>query len=113
MRNKHIDIRHHCLSDMVEDKDMGIKYIVSEENPTDIMMKKYSEANYVKHTKRITEGEILELALTGRDNFKNNGVWDGLIDCDSTEYYSHALADAPNKEIRNNWILVTRYKNGE
>ena len=55
MRNKHIDIHHHCLSDMVEDKYMVIKYIVSKENPTDIMMKKYSGANYVKHTKRITE----------------------------------------------------------
>ena len=55
----------------------------------------------------------MELALTGRDNFKNNGVLDGVIDCDSTEYSSHTLADAVNKEIRNDWIMVTRDKNGE
>ena len=30
MRTKHIDIRHHFLSDMFEDKDMYIEYIRSK-----------------------------------------------------------------------------------
>ena len=37
MRTKHIDICHHFLRDMVEDKDIDIKYIQREENPAYIM----------------------------------------------------------------------------
>ena len=37
---------------------------------------------------------------------KNNGVLDGVMDCD-------ALADAVNKENRNDLILVTRSRNGK
>ena len=60
-----------------------------------------SKACYVKHMKSITKGEIWELVETLRENVKNNGVLDGVIDIDSTEEYSHALADAMNKENRN------------
>ena len=37
MRTKHIDICHHILRDVVEDKDIDIKYIQREENPAYIM----------------------------------------------------------------------------
>ena len=40
---KHIDIHHHFLRDMVEDKDIDIQYIWSEDNPADIMAKKTSD----------------------------------------------------------------------
>ena len=66
MRTKHIYIRHHFLRDMVEEKDMDIKYIRIEENPVDITTRNCSEADYVKHTKRITEGELQEPVETGR-----------------------------------------------
>ena len=46
------------MRDMVEDKDIYIEYIRSEEKPVDIMTKDFSEADYFKHTKRITEGEL-------------------------------------------------------
>ena len=65
MRTKHIDICHHFLREMVEDKDMDIKYIRSEEKPADIMTNDFSEANYVKHMKRIMERELWELVKTG------------------------------------------------
>ena len=81
---------------MVEDKDMDIKYIGGKENPANITTKNVSEDDYVKHTKRITEGEIWEFVETGRENFKNNGVLDGVMYCYSTEYSYHALADAVN-----------------
>ena len=51
---KHIDICHHFMRDMMEYKDIDIKYIRSEENPADIMTKNTSEAYFVKHIKRIT-----------------------------------------------------------
>ena len=76
MRTKHIDIRHHFLRDMVDDKDIDIKYIRIEENPADIMMKNCSEADYVKHMKRIKDGEICGIVETGRGNLKNIGVMD-------------------------------------
>ena len=56
LHTKHIDIPHNFLRDMVEDKDLYIQYIRSEDNPEDIMTKNTLEAYFVKHTKRITEG---------------------------------------------------------
>ena len=61
MRTKHIDIRHHFLKDVVEYKDMDIKYIGIKENPEYIMMNNCSEDYYVKHTKRIAEGELWDI----------------------------------------------------
>ena len=40
---------------MVEEKDIGIQYIRSEENPDDIMLKNTSEADFARHMIRITE----------------------------------------------------------
>ena len=54
MRTNHIDIRHHFLRDMVEDKNMNIKYIRSK-IPADIMIMNFPEADYINHMKRITE----------------------------------------------------------
>ena len=54
MRTKNIDIRHHFLRDMAENKDIYFKYIWSEDNPADIMTKNTFEAYFVKNTKRIT-----------------------------------------------------------
>ena len=48
MCTKHIDIRHHFMRDMVEDKDMDINYIRSKQNPADIMMNNFSDSDYVK-----------------------------------------------------------------
>ena len=78
-----IDICHHFMRYMVEEKYMEIKYIRSKENPADIMTKNFSETDYVKHTKRITEGELWDLMETGRENVKNNGVLDGSMDLES------------------------------
>ena len=50
-----------------------------------------SEADFVRHKKRITEGELWELVDTGRENVKKTGVTDDVITCDKTEYSSHIL----------------------
>ena len=55
---KHIDIRHNFLRDMVEDKDIDIQYIRSEEKLADIMTKNTPEAYFAIQMKRITEGEL-------------------------------------------------------
>ena len=43
--------------------------------------------------KSITEGELWEIVETGRKNVNNIIIMDGIMDCESTEYSSHALAD--------------------
>ena len=49
IRTKHIDICHHFLHDMVEDKDIDIHYIRSEYKPEDIMKKNTSETDFARH----------------------------------------------------------------
>ena len=55
---KYIDIRHHFRREMVKKKDIDIQYIWSEDNPADIMTKNTPEADFARHTKRVTEGEL-------------------------------------------------------
>ena len=50
---------------------------------------------------------------TVRDNVKNNGVLNGVIDRDLTGYFIHARADVVNEGNRNEWILVTISRNGK
>ena len=84
MHTKHIDIRNHFMRYMVKDKDMDIIYNRIKEKPVDITTKIFFEADHAKHANRITEGEIWELVETGRENIKNNGVFDGVVDFDLT-----------------------------
>ena len=64
--SKHIDIHRRFLRDMVEEKDIGIQCIRSEENPAYIMTKNTLEAGFVRHMRRITEGKLWEIVDTGR-----------------------------------------------
>ena len=107
MHTKHIGICHYFLRGLVEYKYMGINYIRTEENPADIMTKNFSESDYVKQTMRITEVELWELVETVRDHVKNNRALYGVMDFDSTEYWSHTLAEVANGGNRNEYILVT------
>ena len=93
---------------MVEDKDIDVQYIRSEDNPADIMTKNTSETDFTRHMKRITEGELWELVDTRRENVKNTRVTDDVITCDKTEYSSHALAEVVDGKHKNDWILITR-----
>ena len=58
------------------------------------MTKNTSEADFVRHMERITEGELWELMDTGRENVKKTGVTDNIITCDKNEYSSPALSVA-------------------
>ena len=57
------------------------------------MTKNTSEADFARHTIRITEGELWELVDTGREDVKKTGVTDYVIPRDNTEYSSHPLAE--------------------
>ena len=98
---KHIDICHHFLRYMLEEKGIDIQYIWSEENPADVMTENTSEEDFERHIKMITEEELWELVGTGRENVKKTGVMDDVITCDKTEYSSHTLAEVVDGENRN------------
>ena len=108
---RHIDICHHFLQDMVEERDIDIQYIWSKDNSAEIMTKNSSEAYFASHMRNITEGEIWELVDTGRYNFKKTGFTNDVITRDKTEYSSHALTEVVDGKNRNEWVLIKRYRN--
>ena len=55
MHTKYIDICHHFLRDVVEERDMAIKYIRSKKKPSGIMTNNGFEADHATHMKIITE----------------------------------------------------------
>ena len=100
IHTNHIDIRHHCLQGMVEEKYIDIQYIRSEENPDDGMTQNTSKAGSERHIRRIAEGDLWEFVDTGRETFNKTGFTDDVINLDKNENSSHTLAlvvDGTNK----------------
>ena len=64
-------------------------------------MNNCSEADFLKHMKRITEREPWDIEETGRQNVNITRVTDDFIKLDKTEYSSHALAEVVDGENRN------------
>ena len=85
----------------MEDRDVDIQYIRSEDNLEEIMKNNASEADFVKHMNRITEGELWEILDAGRENVKNSRVTNDVINRDKTKYSSHVLAEVVDLEHRN------------
>ena len=57
------------------------------------MKNNFPEADFVKHMKRITEGELWEIVETRRENIKIIRVTYDVIKCDKNEYSSHTLSE--------------------
>ena len=55
------------------------------------MTKNTSAADFAKHMKSITDIELWELVVTGREMANNTGAADDVITRDKNEYCSHAL----------------------
>ena len=85
----------------MEEKDIDIKYIRSEDNPSEIITKTTSEAYSARHMKSITERELWEIVDTGRGYVNTKGVMDDVITHEKTEYSSHSIAEVVD-EINNN-----------
>ena len=113
IHTKNIYIIYHFLRDMVEEKDIDIQYIRSEDNPVDIMTKNTLEADFPRHMRRITEGELWELVDTGRGDIKKTGFTYGVITFDKTEYSNHAFAEVVNRINRNEEVLGTGSSTGK
>ena len=109
---KHIDIRYHFLWEILEDKDIDINYIQSEDNPEYIRENNTQKECLSTHKIGITDGEILELVDTGRENVKKTGVTDDLITYYKIEYSSHALAEVVDGKHKDNCILIMRSRTG-
>jgi hypothetical protein len=55
-RTKHIDIRHHYMRNLMEDKRIEVRFIRSEENAADIETKNTDGKTFEKHTASIRNG---------------------------------------------------------
>jgi hypothetical protein len=55
-RTKHIDIRTRFITDLVENKEITLKHVRSEENPADAASKNCKEATHAKHAETIYNG---------------------------------------------------------
>ena len=64
------------------------------------MTKNTLEADFARHMRRITEGELWEIVDTGRENVKKTGVTDNIITREKTECSSHALAEVVDDKYR-------------
>jgi hypothetical protein len=67
-RTKHIDIKWHHIMDMIQDGDLIVAYIRSEDNPADIMTKNVKEALYVKHAVAIKNGVLVVVGHRNRED---------------------------------------------
>ena len=77
------------------------------------MMKNCSEADYMKHVKRITEGELWGIVETRKENVKNIWFADEIMERDKTGYSIHTIAEVVGGENIKDWILVTRSRIGK
>lgn len=57
-RTKHIDVRHHFIRSMIENKVLDVKFVKSRSNASDIMTKNVVEELFLKHEKSINGGMI-------------------------------------------------------
>ena len=44
---------------------------------------------------------------------KKTGVTDDIITLEKAEYYSHTLSEVVDGKNRNEWVLITRSRNGK
>jgi hypothetical protein len=57
-RTKHIDIRQHFLSNLVEDKLLEVRFVKSENNSSDITTKNTPQDLHDKHTTKLKQGRL-------------------------------------------------------
>ena len=61
LRTKHIDIRHHFLHDHVQNSDISLKFVDTNNQLTDIFTKPLNEErlNFIKHDIGMIDGSSL------------------------------------------------------
>jgi len=57
-RTKHIDVRHHYMRDLIDNKRLDIRFIRSEDNSSDICTKNTPREIHEKHTIKIKTGTL-------------------------------------------------------
>jgi hypothetical protein len=57
-RTKHIDIRHHYLRDLMDEKRLDVRFVRSEDNPSDIATKNTDIKTYDKHAADVRNGTM-------------------------------------------------------
>lgn len=62
-RTKHIDVSHHFVHDIIQEGDIQVRYIRSEDNPSDIETKNTREATFIKHAENMKKAKSLSSTL--------------------------------------------------
>jgi len=57
-RTKHIDVRHHYMRNLLEDKRLEIRFVRSEDNSSDICTKNTPKDIHDKHALKIKDGKL-------------------------------------------------------
>jgi hypothetical protein len=57
-RTKHIDIRHHYMRDLLDEKRLDIRFQRSENNSSDIMTKNTTKEIHDRHTTKLRNGTL-------------------------------------------------------
>ena len=57
-RTKHIDVQHHFIRSMIENRVVDMKFVQSKNNTSDVMTKNLAEDLFLKHKKSINGGMI-------------------------------------------------------
>lgn len=71
-RTKHIDIRYRFISEETENKRLVVRYIRSENNPSDCASKNVKESLHIKHKETIYEGLLSASCKEDVDRYDQN-----------------------------------------
>ena len=74
------------------------------------MFWKFITPNVLRESQKENSGRSWKIR---KENVKNNGVTDVVMDCDSNEYSSHSLENTVGQTNISEWVLVIRYRYGK
>jgi hypothetical protein len=102
-RTKHIDIKYHHVKDMIEDEELEVIFIRSEDNFADIMTKNVKEQIHTRLSEPVQSGTMLQPLERGNgEDVKNISPShkDCGLDCNRTSRILHCHVNQLSNEIR-------------
>ena len=72
-RTKHIDVRHHFIRGQIKMKTLKVKFIRSEDNPSDIMTKNTPAGIFARHAESILTGSVERWREDVNDSDEDDG----------------------------------------
>jgi histone deacetylase 1/2 len=102
-RTKHIDIKYHHVKDMIEDEELEVIFIRSEDNFADIMTKNVKEQIHTRLSEPVQSGTMLQPLERGNgEDVKNISPShkDCGLDCNRTSRILHCHVNQLSNKIK-------------